>query len=127
MSRENVEIVRISMDAVQRGDADRALSAFSEVVFEPLVAGPDHGHAGVMEQWAVFWEEFDDFWFEADELIDAGEQVVLLWRHGGIGTSSGIRTEQAGGTVFGLRDGRIHHAIVYADRAGALQAAGLSE
>src|SRR6476619_7400941 len=108
MSQENVEIVRASIDAVQHGDAATALSFFSEeVVFEPLVAGPYYGHAGVVEQWAVFMEEFDEYWFEGEELIDAGDQVVLLWRHGGIGKASGIPVENEGGTVFSLRDGRI--------------------
>jgi ketosteroid isomerase-like protein len=128
MSQENVEIVRASIDAVQRGDAETALSYFSEdVVFEPLVAGPYHGHAGVVEQWSVFMEEFDDYWFDGKELFDAGDEVVLFWRHGGVGKSSGIRVENEGGTVFSLRDGRISHARVYADRAEALEAAGLSE
>ena len=128
MSEENVEIVRASIQSIQRGDVATALSYFSEdVVFEPLVAGPYHGHAGVVEQWMVFLEEFDDYWFEADELIDAGEKVVLFWRHGGIGKSSGIRAEDKGGTAFSLRDGQIFHARVYADRAEALEAAGLSE
>jgi ketosteroid isomerase-like protein len=128
MSEENVEIVRASIDAVQRGDAETALSFFSEgVVFEPLVAGPYHGHAGVVEQWSVFMEEFDDYWFEGEELIDAGDEVVLFWRHGGVGKASGIPVENEGGTVFRLTDGQISHARVYADRAEALEAAGLSE
>jgi ketosteroid isomerase-like protein len=128
MSQENVEVVRASIDAVQQGDAATALSFFSdEVVFEPLVAGPYRGHAGVVKQWSVFMEEFDDYSFESEELIDAGDAVVLFWRHGGIGKASGIRVENDGATVFTLRNGQISHARVYADRAHALEAAGLSE
>ena len=128
MSQENVEIVRASIVALQHGDAKTALSFFSEeVVFEPLVAGPYHGHAGVVEQWVVFIGEFDDYWFEGEELIDAGDDVVLFWRHGGIGKASGIPVENTGGTVFSLRNGQIAHARVYTDRAQALEAAGLEE
>ena len=128
MSEENVEIVGATIDAIEMGDAETALSYFSEdVVFEPLVAGPYYGHAGVLEQWAVFIGEFDDYWFKAERFIDAGDEVVLFWRHGGIGKASGISVEDTGGTVFSLKDHRIARARVYADRAEALNAARLSE
>jgi ketosteroid isomerase-like protein len=128
MSHENVEVVRASMDAFERGDAETALSYYSEdVVFHPLVAGPYHGHAGVTEQMLVWMEEFNDFWFESAEVLDAGDRVVLLWRQGGQGKASGVRVEQHGATVFSLRNGLISRAWVYLDRAKALEAAGLSE
>jgi len=41
----------------------------------------------------VWVAEFDDYWYEVDELIDAGEGVVVFWRHGGVGKTSGIPTE----------------------------------
>ncbi|MEK6252213.1 MAG: ester cyclase [Actinomycetota bacterium] len=72
-------------------------------------------------------EEFNDYWFEGEELIDAGDKVVLFWRQGGEGKASGIRVEGEGGTVFSLEDGRISRARVYLDRAEALEAAGLRE
>jgi ketosteroid isomerase-like protein len=128
MSQENVEIVRASIHALQQGDAATALSFFSEeVVFEPLMAGPYRGHAGVVEQWSVFIEEFDGYWFRGEELTDAGDKVVLFWRHGGTGKASGIPVENEGATVFSVRDGQISHARVYADRSEAFQAAGLRE
>jgi ketosteroid isomerase-like protein len=128
MSQENMEIVRASIDAAQQGDAEKSLSYFSEdVIFYPLVAGPYHGRAGVVQQWAVFMEEFNDYWFEGEELIDANEKVVLLWRHGGRGKASGIQVENEGATVFTVENGQISHARVYADRAAALEAVGLRE
>jgi ketosteroid isomerase-like protein len=128
MSEENVEIVRAMTEAFQRGDAEKALSLFSEdVIFEPLVAGPYHGRAGVVEQMTVWMEEFDDYWFEIEELIDAGDRVVLVWRHGGKGRTSGIQTEDGGATVFTVEGDLISHASVYVDRPKALEAAGLSE
>jgi ketosteroid isomerase-like protein len=64
MSLENVEVIRASFDALRRGDLETALSFYSEdVLFYPLVAGPYHGRAGVVEQMAVFMEEFNDYWF----------------------------------------------------------------
>jgi len=128
MSAENVEVVRRMLEAAfERGDGEAALSCFSEdVVFHPLVAGPYHGRAGVAEQMLVWVAEFDDYWYEADELIDTGDGVVVLWRHGGIGKTSGIPTEAEGGTFFKFdAAGLISHAWVYADRAESLEAAGL--
>jgi ketosteroid isomerase-like protein len=128
MSQENVEIVRSMLEAAfKRGDPEAALSCFCEdVVFHPLVAGPYHGRAGVAEQMLVWVAEFDDYWYEVDELIDAGEGVVVFWRHGGVGKTSGIPTEAEGGAFFKLDGaGTISHAWVFADRADALEAAGL--
>ena len=128
MSQENVEVVRASMQAADRGDAETALSYYSEtVVFHPLVAGPYHGRTGVAEQMLTWMEEFDDFWFTSEDFIDAGDRVVLLWRQGGVGKASGIRVENEGATVFSLEEGLINHAQVYTDRGKALEAAGLQE
>jgi ketosteroid isomerase-like protein len=129
MSQENVEIVRASLNALDEGDAETALSYFAEdVVFQPLVAGPYHGRAGVVEQWLTWMDEFDDYWFESEELIDAGDDlVVMLWRQGGEGKSSGIKVENRGATVFTVGDGVIRHARVFGERSEALEAAGLSQ
>ncbi len=121
MSEETVKIVGAMIGAFQRGDAEAALSHYSEdAVFEPLVAGPYHGRAGVAEQMTVWMEEFDQYWFESNELIVVGEQVVLVFRHGGKGRTSGIPTADSGATVFTVTKGLISHARVFADRSEAL-------
>jgi ketosteroid isomerase-like protein len=62
MSQENVEVVRASMDAAKTGEFDRALSYYAEdVVFQPLVAGPYHGRAGVAQQMIVWAQEFNNY------------------------------------------------------------------
>jgi ketosteroid isomerase-like protein len=128
MSQENVEVVRASMDAFLAGEFERALTYYSEeVVFQPLVGGPYHGRPGVAQQMLTWVDEFNDYWFEAEELIDAGDQVVLLWRDGGEGKSSGVRVEQEAATIFSIEDGCISQARVYVDRAEALEAVGLRE
>jgi hypothetical protein len=53
--------------------------------------------------------------------------VVLLWRQGGKGRSSGASTTEEGATVFDLERGSIWRAQVYSDQAEALKAVGLSE
>jgi ketosteroid isomerase-like protein len=107
-----VEIVRASFDALEQGEIETGLSYYSDdVVFHPLVAGPYHGRAGVVEQMMDFTDD----------------KVVLFWRHGGEGKASGIRVENEGATVFSLEGGCISLARVYASRPEALEAAGLRE
>jgi len=130
MSQENVEIIRASLEAAQQGEAEAALSYYSEDVVwhnRPPEVGPYHGREGVVRAIAGFAEHFDDYWLEADRFVDAGDQVVLLWRQGGTGKSSGASIEEEGATVFNLEDGSIYRVQVYSDRDEALEAARLSE
>jgi ketosteroid isomerase-like protein len=116
------------MDAALAGEFDLALSYYAEdVVFQPLVAGPYHGRDGVGQQMLTWVNEFNDYWFKVEELIDAGAEVVMPWRDGGVGKASGLRIEQEAATVYAVEGGRILHAHVYSDRAEALEAAGLRE
>jgi ketosteroid isomerase-like protein len=129
LSQENVEVVRASLDAALDGEAEVALSHYSpHVIFHPLVAGPYYGREGVAEQMLTWMNEFNDYWFEVERLIDAGgDNVVLLWRQGGEGKASGVRVENEGATIFTVKDGEITVGRIFAERADALQAAGLQE
>jgi ketosteroid isomerase-like protein len=126
MSRANVEVVRACMEAAQAGDVETALAGYAEdVVFHPLVAGPYHGRQGVVEQMMTWMAEFDDFWFESEDYLDAGDRVVLLWRQGGRGRSSGVEVTTEGATVMTVDGELIREAFVYADRNKALRSVGL--
>ena len=130
MSQENVEIVRACLEAAEQGELERALSHYSDEVLwfnRPPEVGFYRGREGVVRAIAGFAEHFDEYWFEAERFVDAGNEVVLLWRQGGKGKSSGAPIEEEGATVFSLEEGRISRAQVYSDRAEALQAAGTSE
>jgi ketosteroid isomerase-like protein len=130
MSQENVEVVRASLEAAQRGEVEVAVAYYSEDVVwfnRPPEVGPYHGREGLVIAIAGFAEHFDDYWFEVEQLIDAGDAVVLLWRQGGKGRSSGASTTEEGATVFDLERGSIWRAQVYSDQAEALKAVGLSE
>jgi ketosteroid isomerase-like protein len=130
MSQENVEIVRACLEAAKQGETETALSYYSEDVVwlnRPPDVGPYHGREGVMRAIARFVEHFDAYWFESEQLIDAGSEVILLWRQGGTGKLSGASIEEEGGTVFYLEGDSISRVQVYSDRAEALEAAGLSE
>ena len=82
MSQENVEIVRAAIDAATRGDlAGRVQDAAPRVevdVTEARWEAPDRfaarGRAKVLRH---YWETFEDFHAEIEEVIHADEEQVV--------------------------------------------------
>jgi ketosteroid isomerase-like protein len=131
MSRENVEIVRAYIDAWNRGDQDAALKYLApefELDFS-RATGPQHGVfrrdqlPGLWDEWAREWKSA---WEEADEFIEAGEQVVVSITSHAQGRG-GIELTARPAYVVTLRDGAIVSACMYQAREDALKAAGLRE
>jgi ketosteroid isomerase-like protein len=133
MSQENVKIVRRCYEFW----ADRDFSLIPELatpdvvldlsrnVFNPAIY---HGHAGFLRFLEQVDEMWEDFHIEAEELVDAGDQVFAAARIAGKGRGSGVETEMRVFAVWGLRDGKVQSVTGgYRDRAEALEAAGLSE
>ena len=116
MSPENVEIVRAAIDTFNRGDVDAALKDVSRGAFN-------------FEQFRRLLTAFTDSWesvtLGADELIDAGEDVVMPFTNVSRGRD-GIEV-QARVWVWTIRDGPIVRVCLYQERQEALEAAGLSE
>jgi ketosteroid isomerase-like protein len=131
MSRENVEIVRAALDAINRGDLDAVLKATTpEFEFDfSRAVGPQRGVFGRDELLGVL-SEFDEPWEsvrrEAEQFIEAGDQVVtpLTSHHRG---RDGIELQARIAMVWTIRDGAITQATVYQERQEALEAAGLRE
>jgi ketosteroid isomerase-like protein len=89
---------------------------------------PKCGDYEGMEQFVGLVNEvWDDFRFEVEELIDAGEQVVPVVRLLGKGKGSGVPVDQQDIHLWTMRDGKCSRDVVYRDRAETLQAAGVSE
>ena len=63
---------------------------------------------------------------ELEELIDGGEQIVSIGRPEG-GGGSGAVVELPHAAVWTFREGKIVKVVWFADRAEALEAAGLRE
>ena len=131
MSQENVEIVKAALDAINRGDWD-ALFQDAPPGFEldfSRALGPYRG-VYKLDQARRFAEDFsatfESMRWEADQLIDAGEHVVLL------GTlyfrgRDGIETTVSAKRVWTIREGAFERFVMYQEREEALEAAGLSE
>jgi ketosteroid isomerase-like protein len=138
MSQENVEIVRTLAEGFQRRQHKQAFEFYDpEIEWDasalaesmPDVAGLFHGHEGVRTYWRNWLSAWSDLRFEIEDVLEAGNHVVLLihnqrqW-----GRSSGIEAEMPPfGMVFTIRDGKVVRCRLFPDQPSALEAAGLSE
>jgi ketosteroid isomerase-like protein len=132
MSQENVEIVRKSIDAVNRGDTDAWLGFLSpEVVWEslPLPGFRDvyRGRAEAREWRELLLEVFEGH-LEIDDITALSDDRVLIgYTQIGRGRGSGLPVEHPNWAVFWLADGLIARRQVFWTRNEALESAGLSK
>jgi ketosteroid isomerase-like protein len=133
MSQENVEVVRAVFEAWERGGVD-AVAEFWDPEIDWRAAEGALDDVGVMrgvDQMRAYmndWlDNFDDVHFEAEELIDAGDQIVAMQRVTARAKGSGVETELRYAVVNTIRDGKVVRGREYWTRAEALEAAGLTE
>jgi ketosteroid isomerase-like protein len=134
MSRENVEVVHAAYDAWNRGDLQAVLHYLHpglEWEENPDVyPGLDpvyRGHEGFLKRQRDGFDVWEWIRVEDQEFIDAGEHVVVFLHVMAKGRHSGIEVEMRLYDVFTLRDEKVIRHRLYADRAEALEAVGLSE
>ena len=134
MSEENAELVRRSGEAWQRDDFEAWLSTidpdvewFTGVERALGRAGSVYrGHEGMREFWNLWRTEVDDFWTDAEEIRDLGDDRVLYLGHIRFrGPASGIMVESQLANVKALRDGKIVRSEDYLSHKEALEAMGL--
>jgi ketosteroid isomerase-like protein len=79
-------------------------------------------------EWLARWlEGFENWSLDVEEILEAGEQVVTIVRQRATAKLGGPEVEMRFAQVWTFRDGRATRMEMYADRAEALKAAGLSE
>jgi ketosteroid isomerase-like protein len=138
MSQENVEIVRTLAEGFQRRQHERAFEFYDpEIEWDasrvaemlPDNAGVYHGHEGVRTYWRNWLSAWSDLRFEIQDVVDAGDEVVLLIRNQRQwGRHSGLETEfPPYAMVFTFRDGKVIRLRHFLDQQMALEAAGLSK
>ena len=131
MSQENVEIARGAHAEFERGNF------WTPEIFDPGIRvvwlpGPDglvetvglEAMANAVKQWMESWEQVTN---SAEQIFDAGDQVVIISNWRGRGKASGVTTEWRYGSVWTFSEGKVTSIISYTDPAEALEAAGLSE
>src|SRR5687768_520566 len=110
MSQENVEVVRRMLDAWASGDRDTARAAYDEnvvYIFPPLDAPVSHGVAAMeraLEMWRRTWEDYS---LEIDEVIDAGDHVIVVQTQRGRGKASGAEVELTSASLYTLLGSKI--------------------
>jgi len=133
MSQKNVEILATALPEAGAADLEALFAILDEdVEWDYVGAFPEgavtyHGPDGVREFLRQWSGGFDDFGAEAEETIDAGEQVVVHLHQWGRGKESGAHVESRTWQVFRFRSGKIVHCRGYPTREEALEAAGLRE
>ena len=134
MSQENVEVVRLLYGQWGEGDFGNREPFHEDLDFEmpgwvlfeskPIKA---RGVEGMTSVWREALQEWDDFRTgPIEELIEAGDHIVVLSRLFGRGRRSGVEVNAPRGAVFTFREGKITRLLL-TDRAEALEADGLSE
>jgi ketosteroid isomerase-like protein len=133
MSQENVETVRRlygfwrdrDFSVIEDAIHPDAVIDVSRNVFNPGVHRGIYGLRRFVEQINEVWESFEA---TPEELIDAGDKVIVAHRISGKGRTSGVEADMRLFAVVTFRDGKIlRFTGGLRDRAEALEAAGLSE
>jgi ketosteroid isomerase-like protein len=130
MSSKNVERVRRGYEALNRGELrPEGFSAEFEVVEPSEQPGAEtrYGSQGVTDSMAALSEAFENFQFEPEKFIDAGDNVVALLKARGRGKGSGIVVEQQVAHVWTFQAGEPVRVQIYLDRTQAMEVVGVSE
>ena len=128
MSQENVEIVRRGFLGLERGDVDAAAEFWHpEISWRAIEGAPDdvgemHGIEAARRYVEDWFDTFDDFRSEPEELIAVGDDQVVAVVISGRAKATGIETELRSA----VRDGKIVRVREYATKGEALEAVGLS-
>jgi ketosteroid isomerase-like protein len=127
LSQENVEAARKCVEDYRRGDYDAALAYLApDVVWEVGQELPAHGPDAVREVWRRWDAEWEELETTIEEIVDAGDKLVVVVRYRGRGRISGVEVNDLQHEVHTLRDGLCIRKIEFPTRAEALAAAGVS-
>ena len=133
MSEEKVELARQYFEAFNaKGlDGTEHLRHPDIEVFDPPDfpdAGRYVGEAAVRELVEGYMEMVWDGQFRDPEYLDAGDEIVVVWRMSGrSGHGGGLPVDVPFAHVLLFEDGRVRRIRQYRSRAEGLEAAGLSE
>jgi ketosteroid isomerase-like protein len=129
MSGENVQIVADLYELYARGDVEALLGRVDPDVEVDLTDRlPDEEVMRGREAYRSFLESGFDIWaefrVEVEELVDAGDAVIVMVRTVAVGEGSGVEVSERVAHVVWLRDGTAYRLKMFADREAALEATG---
>ena len=133
MSQENVEV---RSEAVRRwiwafeNDTDIFRSSLHpEIEWFPIEEDhtPTYGVEGAMRLRNEWLDTWDEHRVDLEDVIEEGENVVVLARVTARGKASGVEVDLRVHYQFKVRDDKVVYLYEHEDRQEALEAAGLSE
>jgi ketosteroid isomerase-like protein len=132
MSQENVEMVRRTYEAANQGDYDSAESYIHpEIEFHTYAQSPEagvyRGKEAVRRYNEGLFERFESTRFEIEELLDAGDQVVVVTTQCAVPKGGEQEMTVRVVEVWTIREGMLAERCSYSTREEALEAAGLRE
>jgi ketosteroid isomerase-like protein len=138
MSQENVNVVKNLFAAAAAMDKDDLVRALPGLI--PQIADPDiewiedparadsrvyRGHAGVLDSWTRWLEQWDEYETEVERVEEAGDDVFVVARERARGESSGATVSSRIYVVISMRDQKITRWREFYEEDAALRAAGL--
>jgi uncharacterized protein len=130
MSQESVETVRGVYERWGEGDFAASVDLFDPHVL--LVLGPGFfeagtylGHEAIAAYTRILLEPWTRLTLEAEEIVAAGDSVLVSVHQHGAGRASGVPTQARYFTLWTFRGGKVIRLEGFRERAEALEAAGL--
>ena len=130
MSTRNVEAIHGVYERWGGGDFRVRPDLFDPLVV--LVMRPEFPDAGtyigpeaIAEYTRSFLEPWTRITIEAEEVVVAGDSVVVAVRQRGVGAGSGIETELRYCHLWSFRGSKVIRIETFRERAQAFEAAGL--
>src|SRR4051794_23950706 len=132
MSQENVEIVRQCLEAFDPGLDGVAAFWDPDIDWRAIEGAPDDiggftGHDAMRRYYGQWYDAFEEIWVQAEELKDAGDQVIASVHVAARMKDSDAEIEMRLGIVYTVRNGLVVRGREYSTWEQALEAAGLSE
>jgi ketosteroid isomerase-like protein len=133
MSEENIDTLRASYGALNRGDIDGLVQyVHPEVELHPATGGmldmgtTYRGRDGMRQFAETAWESFE-IAVEPEEMTTAARDRILATERWQMRARDGIETGFQLTHIYTFRDGLVIRIDGFRERAEALKAAGLSE
>jgi ketosteroid isomerase-like protein len=124
VQRGYAALTRRDFDVVlMRSDPEVEYSANGDLI-PPDLDPVSYGHDGYRRLWRRWFDAFDDFRWEPNEIIDFGDKLLVTAELNGHGSGSGLAVSDTTFQLFELRRGLSISQEDFTDRDEALEAAG---
>jgi ketosteroid isomerase-like protein len=136
VSESGIDVLRDQFAAVNERDFPRAMGHYADdvvLIITELARVPNpgiyEGKQAVGEWFGDWFRAFaPDYSFEITEARELGDDVIFMSaEHRGKGRASGAEVHQENAYLYRVSGGKITRVQLFADKAGALEAASLPE